>query len=132
MTQRARTTRESPRHATAPEPERAFLAAVEIKGHQGWSTQSSLDELALLADTAGAVVIGRTSQKLEHPHPATYVGKGKLDEIVSQRSSLEYTVVIFDDELSPSQQRNLEKALAEGDRPHRLDPGHLRPTSTNP
>src|SRR5579871_3840890 len=98
-------------HSTAPEPERAFLVAVEIKGAEGWSTQSSLDELALLADTAGAVVVGRTSQKLDHPHPATYVGKGKLEEIVATRGALDYTLVIFDDELSPSQQRNLEEAL---------------------
>ncbi|MHB8574484.1 MAG: GTPase HflX [Dehalococcoidia bacterium] len=112
MTVRARQPHATARHSTAPEAERAYLAAVEIKGHGGWSTSSSLDELALLADTAGAVIVGRTSQKLEHPHPATYVGKGKLDDIVSLRASLDYTVVIFDDELSPSQQRNLEKTLA--------------------
>lgn len=76
-----------------------------------FSSQSSLDELALLADTAGARVIGRAVQKLENPHPAHYVGKGKLAEIKADRSRLDYSVVIFDDELSPSQQRNLEDAL---------------------
>jgi GTPase len=98
-------------HLTAPRPEQAFLAAVEVKGHSGWSTESSLDELALLADTAGAVVVGRTSQKLDSPHPATYVGKGKLQELAAAKQTAGYTVVIFDDELTPSQQRNLEEAL---------------------
>src|SRR5579885_185538 len=111
MTERRRHSRSEARFSTAPEPERVFLVAVEIKGHDGWSTQSSLDELALLADTAGALVVGRTSQKLDHPHPATYVGKGKLDEIAATRSALNFTTVIFDDELTPSQQRNLEDAL---------------------
>ena len=65
----------------------------------------------LLADTAGAEVVGTTVQRLEHPNPATYIGKGKVEEVVSQRAPTEYTTVIFDDELSPSQQRNLEKEL---------------------
>ena len=73
--------------------------------------EASLEELALLADTAGADVVGHTVQRLEHPHPATYIGKGKVQEVVSQRAPTEYTTVIFDDELSPSQQRNLEKEL---------------------
>src|SRR5438876_7474321 len=84
-------------HSTAPEAERAYLVAVEVKGATGWTTQSSLDELALLADTAGAVVVRRTSQQLDHPHPATYVGKGKVEEIVAARGSLDHTLVIFDD-----------------------------------
>ena len=58
-----------------------------------------LPELALLADTAGARVVGQTTQRLEHPNPATYVGKGKVQEIVSQRQPLDYSTVIFDDEL---------------------------------
>ena len=61
--------------------------------------------------TAGAIVVGRAVQKLDSPNPAHYVGRGKLSEIASQRTSADYTVVVFDDELSPSQQRNLEKAL---------------------
>jgi GTP-binding protein HflX len=67
--------------------------------------------LALLANTAGARVVGSTTQRLDSRNPATYVGKGKVEEIVSQRQEIDYSTVIFDDELSPSQQRNLEKAL---------------------
>ena len=70
-----------------------------------------MEELALLAKTAGAKVVGSTVQKLDHPHPATYVGKGKVEEVASYRASKQYSTVIFDDELSPSQQRNLEKQL---------------------
>jgi GTP-binding protein HflX len=76
-----------------------------------FSAERSLEELALLADTAGARVVGSTIQRLESLHPATYIGKGKLAEIASERAGLGYSTVIFDDELSPSQQRNLENAL---------------------
>lgn len=98
-------------HATTPPVERAFLVAVEVKGHGGWSTESSLDELAQLAQTAGAEVVGRAVQRLEQPNPATYIGKGKLAEIAALAPKLAYSLVIFDDELTPSQQRNLEQAL---------------------
>jgi GTP-binding protein HflX len=78
-----------------------------------WRAGASIEELALLAETAGAVVVGRTVQRLDSPHPATYVGKGKLEEIKALRDDPEhgYTMVLFDDELSPSQQANLEDAL---------------------
>ncbi len=91
--------------------ERAFLVAVEVRGGGAWNSESSLDELAQLAGTAGAVVVGRTIQRLDSPNPATYIGKGKLAEIIALRPQLDYDLVIFDDELSPSQQRNLEDAL---------------------
>ena len=87
--------------------------AGEVKRGDGrWNTRSSLEELALLADTAGAQVVGSAVQRLERPHPATYIGRGKVREIASQRTALGYTTVIFDDELSPSQQRTLERELA--------------------
>jgi len=77
-----------------------------------WRASASLDELALLAQTAGAVVAGRALQRLEAPHPATYIGKGKVEEIKSLRfADGGYDLVVFDDELSPSQQKNLEDAL---------------------
>src|SRR5205823_649048 len=98
-------------HDTGPEMEQAFLVAVENKGQAGWPVERSLDELALLADTAGAEVVGRMVQRLDHPNPATYIGKGKLAEIVAERAAAGYTLVVFDDELTPSQQRNLEQAL---------------------
>ncbi len=76
-----------------------------------WRTEASLDELALLARTAGAKVVGTTLQRLDAFNPKTYIGRGKLAEIVAEQPEAAYTTVIFDDELSPSQQRNLETAL---------------------
>jgi GTP-binding protein HflX len=73
--------------------------------------EQSLDELAQLADTAGAVVVGRLTQKLHQPSRNLYIGKGKLDELIELKDTIEADVVIFDDELSPLQQRNLEEAL---------------------
>lgn len=110
-------------HPTAEPEERAYLVAAEVKGHDGraprpgrlrpvrWRSEASLEELALLADTAGARVVGRTVQRLEGRNSATYIGKGKVQEIAAEREGLGYTTVIFDDELTPSQQRNLEKEL---------------------
>ncbi len=99
---------------TAEPVERAYLVAVELKGRGGnrrWNSQSSLDELAQLALTAGATVVGRSIQRRERPTPAYYVGRGKVRELAAQRHDLGYSTVIFDEELSPSQQRNLEEAL---------------------
>ena len=109
-------------HATEPEPERAFLVAVERRRNgraraagsstpAGWDSESSLEELAQLVRTARGVVVGRTAQRLMSPNPASYIGRGKLEALIAERSSTGYTVVVFDDELSPSQQRNLERAL---------------------
>jgi GTP-binding protein HflX len=78
---------------------------------QGLDAEASLEELALLVHTAGAEVVGRAVQRLDSPNPALYIGKGKLEEVVAEREAADYTLVVFDDELSPSQQRNLEKAL---------------------
>jgi GTP-binding protein HflX len=87
--------------------------AVEIKGRDNsrWTSESSLAELAQLALTAGADVVGRCVQRLERPTSAYYVGRGKVQELASLRHRLGYGTIIFDDELSPSQQRNLEDAL---------------------
>jgi len=78
---------------------------------EAWAEESSLDELAQLVRTAGGTVVHRAVQKLGRPHQATYVGKGKLAEIVAEREPIDYTLVVFDDELSPAQQRNLEREL---------------------
>ena len=92
--------------------ERAFLAGVEIKGAKDtWSLEDSLEELAQLADTAGAEVVGALVQRLTRPNVAYYLGKGKVEELADLRREVGYDVVVFDDELSPTQQRNLEKAL---------------------
>ncbi|MBL7126563.1 MAG: GTPase HflX [Dehalococcoidales bacterium] len=97
---------------TRKAPERAFLVAVESRETTGrWSARAAIDELALLAGTAGASVVGSTIQKLPAPTRTHYVGKGKLEELAAQKEQPGYDVVIFDDELTPLQQRNLEEAL---------------------
>ncbi len=99
---------------TTPPRERAFLVGVEIFKQQHLLTlEDSLNELGLLADTAGLEVVGELTQKLAHPHSETYIGPGKVEEL---RALVEETlagVVIFDDELSPRHQRELENALGE-------------------
>ena len=93
-------------------PERAFLVAVAAKGSTDrWSVETSIEELAQLVNTAGASVAGRLIQRLSIPSRTHYLGRGKLDELLSLKNSTNYNVVIFDDELSPLQQRNLEEAL---------------------
>jgi len=70
-----------------------------------------LRELAELADTAGAIVVGELTQQIDRPHPGTYLGKGKLDELRDRVQELEASLVIFDDELSPTQGKNIEDAI---------------------
>ncbi len=97
---------------TQASSERAILVAVASKtGADNWSVESSLDELAQLAGTAGVEVVERIIQRLPVPTKTHYVGKGKLAELLALKESADCNVVIFDDELSPLQQRNLEQAL---------------------
>ena len=70
-----------------------------------------MDELAQLAKTAGSQIAGRMIQKLDHPHGMTYLGKGKLDELILRRQTENWDVIIFDDELNPRQQSALEDML---------------------
>jgi len=74
-------------------------------------TERHLDELALLVDTAGADAVARVVQRRAHPDPATFIGTGKVEELRGLCEQLDADTVVFDDELSPAQQRNLEKAL---------------------
>ena len=97
-------------HSTAAVVDRAYLVAADLQGSL-LPAAESLSELAELARTAGARVVGRTTQRLDHPAVATYIGSGKVEEVKAAAAELEANVVIFDDELAPSQQRNLEKAL---------------------
>lgn len=90
--------------------ERAILVGVD-RPNQKWSLDSSLAELERLADTAGADTIAKTTQKLESPNPRTFVGTGKAEEIAQLARSYAADLVIFDDELTPSQQSNLEKTV---------------------
>ncbi len=99
-------------YPTHPAHERAMLVGVEVKGqHNTWAVEDSLEELSLLARTAGAKVVGSMVQRLQRPTPAYYLGKGKLEELNALKDELGYDLVIFDDELSPTQQKNLEDAL---------------------
>jgi len=77
----------------------------------GWQVEVTLDELAQLADTAGATVVGSLIQRVHSVSKTHYLGKGKLAELCALKDSLDFNVVIVDDELSPLQQRNLEEAL---------------------
>jgi GTP-binding protein HflX len=97
-----------------PEAEKAFLVGINIKRSRPLlNLQASLQELALLADTAGMVVVGQATQSLEHIDPATFVRSGKVEEINEQLQFTQAEVVIFDDELSPRHQRELERRFGE-------------------
>ncbi|MGY6502174.1 MAG: GTPase HflX [Acidimicrobiales bacterium] len=89
--------------------ERIVLVGVTGPGESDEDTDASLDELALLVDTAGADEVARVVQRRATPDPATYIGKGKAEEILQIAESHDADTVVFDDELSPAQQRNLEK-----------------------
>jgi GTPase len=89
--------------------ERVFLIGVELKSGSTWETSDSLDELAELAQTAGGVVAGRATQKLEKLHAGTFIGSGKAEELAKECKTREVDTVIFDDELTGAQARNLEK-----------------------
>ncbi|HEX9118449.1 MAG TPA: GTPase HflX [Anaerolineae bacterium] len=95
-----------------PPREKAVLVGVEFKDRPSpWHLQDSLNELALLADTAGLDVVGTLEQRIEKPNPATLIGSGKVDELVALRADAGANVVIFDEELSPAQQREIERAI---------------------
>jgi GTP-binding protein HflX len=107
-----------------PEPtgyplERAFIVGVEFRGPKTassngqWPVEESLAELSQLARTAGLVVVGRAVQRMDRPNPATFIGSGKVEEVVQGVEEMAADVVVFDDELSPRHQRELEKALGE-------------------
>jgi GTP-binding protein HflX len=96
---------------TAPETEKAVLAGLIYPNQNEKQTQEYLDELAFLADTAGAIVLKRFTQKLDVPNTATFVGPGKLQEINNYIKVAEADTVIFDDELTPTQLRNIERSL---------------------
>jgi GTP-binding protein HflX len=97
---------------TTPPRERAFLVAVDLREKkQLLALEDSLAELALLADTAGVDVVGELTQRLDRPNVVTYIGPGKVEELKALAEETLADVIIFDDELSPRHQRELEKAL---------------------
>jgi GTP-binding protein HflX len=97
---------------TTPPREKAFLVGVEIFKNKSLLTlEDSLTELALLADTSGLEVVGELTQKLDRPHVKTYIGPGKVEELKALVEETLSQVIIFDDELSPRHQRELQTAI---------------------
>jgi GTP-binding protein HflX len=88
--------------------ERAFLIGAHLKSRSEWDVLDSLEELSQLATTAGAAVVGTGTQKIEKPTAKTFIGPGKAEEFAKKCREDEVDTVIFDDELSPAQGRNLE------------------------
>ncbi|MHB8959282.1 MAG: GTPase HflX [Candidatus Limnocylindrales bacterium] len=95
----------------APPIEKAFLLAVDTGDDPGWSAEDSLNELAALATTAGAEVVGAEWQNRRHVDPNWYVGKGKAEALLQAKSETGFDILVADDELSPAQQKSLESLL---------------------
>ena len=85
-----------------------LVSAPSKRGNARHQADEHLEELARLADTAGAIVVGQLTQALDRPHPATYLGKGKVEELKLRINELGATLVLFDDELTPAQGKNIE------------------------
>ncbi|HOU42528.1 MAG TPA: GTPase HflX [Promineifilum sp.] len=101
-------------HETAPPRERALMVGTALYDSEPLLTvEESLDELARLADTAGIDIVGQTMQRFEKPHSATYIGQGKVEEVKLLLEEMNADVVIFDDELLPRHQRELEEVFGE-------------------
>jgi GTP-binding protein HflX len=99
-------------HKTSEEKhETAVLVGVTIRGQKDSTTEEYLDELAFLAKTAGVETLKRFTQKLEKPHPKTFIGKGKMEDVYAYVHEHCVDIVIFDDELTPAQLRNIERIL---------------------
>jgi GTP-binding protein HflX len=94
-----------------PPVEKAFLVAVDTGDDGGWSAEDSLGELANLATTAGAEVVGAEWQNRRHVDPNWYIGKGKATELVAAKNETGFDLLVADDELSPAQQKALEQLL---------------------
>jgi GTP-binding protein HflX len=91
--------------------EKAFLVAVDTGAEEGWNAEDSLAELANLATTAGADVVGAEWQNRRHVDPHWYVGKGKAAELIAAKSETGFDLLVADDELSPTQQKTLEELV---------------------
>jgi GTP-binding protein HflX len=93
------------------ETERVFIVGVQLKGHDTWRIDESLDELEELVGTAGGEVTGRGTQRLDRVNAATFIGPGKAREFAEQCEEAGVDTVVFDEELTPAQGRNLEKVF---------------------
>lgn len=96
-----------------PTGEKAVLVGVITQRQNEKKSKEYLDELSFLVETAGASTVKRFTQKVSNPNPKTFIGSGKINEIASYVSTNDIDLVIFDDELSPSQQRNIEAIFGE-------------------
>jgi GTPase len=102
-------------YSTRPEKEKAFLVGVEFHNRPSYlSSNDSLQELSLLAATAGLEIVGQANQKLDRPNPATLIGSGKVEELKILIEDAQVNLVIFDDELSPRHLRELEEKFGKG------------------
>ncbi|GAB4433600.1 MAG: GTPase HflX [Chloroflexi bacterium OHK40] len=102
-------------HSTATPRTRALLVGAEVESFRSpWKAEDSLRELALLADTAGLEVVGSIYQRLDQPYPKFFIGPGKVKELAALREQTGAGLIVFDDELSPGQTRNLEEELQVG------------------
>lgn len=98
--------------STSPEKERVALVAVDLnRNNADWTARASLSELASLANTAGATVVGQLTQKMSAPNKSTYLNKGKIDELIKLKEAWKYETIIVDDELTPTQQQTMEELL---------------------
>lgn len=104
--------RKTPQPTALPR-ERALLVGVDLGRADEWPQERSMAELARLVDTDGADVVGTLTQRLDRPVPKTFIGSGKVLELKEAVEALDVDVVVFDEELTPSQQGNLERALGE-------------------
>ena len=93
--------------------EKAFLVGVILKGSSRVQIEEQLEELKFLADTAGADIIGKFTQNRSRTDPATFIGKGKAETIINQASELDCNLIIFNDDISPTQIKNLQKIAGE-------------------
>ena len=91
------------------ETRRAFLVGASFRNQPTWLIEEHLDELAELTESAGVEVAGRSLQKRQRPDAGTFIGKGKASEIATAADEVRADLVIFDDDLSPSQVKNLEE-----------------------
>jgi len=99
---------------TQPPRERAFLVGVELRSQKTLlSLDDSLAELSLLADTAGLEIVGETTQRLDTPNPETFIGSGKVEELKALAEETLTQVIVFDNELSPRHQRELENRFGD-------------------
>ncbi|NCC37364.1 MAG: GTPase HflX, partial [Chloroflexia bacterium] len=102
-------------HTTATPRTRALLVGAEVaSARSSWTAKDSLAELTMLAETAGLEVVGSLFQRLDQPYPKFFIGPGKVKEVAALCEEHAAGLVVFDDELSPGQTRNLEQELQIG------------------